>query len=330
MNQGDSCPPRISRTLKLTIAYDGAAYAGWQYQCDKPTVQDTLEKAIEKVTGRQVRVLASGRTDAGVHALGQVVGFRTDSHLPPDILLRALNANLPHDIAVLDVAEAPEGFHAIAHVVRKRYRYVIHDGPVRDVFQRQYAWHYRHGRLDVEAMQRAALPLLGTHDFCSFESSGAERKTSIRTVFELTVSRGLEKLPSPFGSGAGGEGGNERDAECIERGRAGQGGKEGLGVGCVKRTKEVEQNSELHGAFHAPYELPSPLSSLPSDCIFLEIEANGFLYNMVRAIVGTLVEVGRGERPENWPGEVLHAMDRRRAGPTAPPQGLFLVRVEYE
>jgi tRNA pseudouridine38-40 synthase len=307
MNQGDSRPPRISRTLKLTIAYDGAAYAGWQYQCDKPTVQDTLEKAIEKVTGRHVRVLASGRTDAGVHALGQVVGFRTDSHLPPDVLLRALNANLPHDIAVLDVAEAPEGFHAIAHVVRKRYRYVIHDGPVRDVFHRQYAWHYRHGRLDVEAMQRAASSLLGTHDFRSFESSGAERKTSVRTVFELTVFRGIEKLPSPFGRGAGGEG-------------------EVVVVGCVKRTEEAEST----GAFHAPYTLPSPLSSLPSDCIFLEIEANGFLYNMVRAIVGTLVEVGRGERPENWPGEVLHAMDRRRAGPTAPPQGLFLVRVEYE
>ena len=178
------------RTLKLTLAYDGTAYAGWQCQPGKPTVQETLEDAIAKVTGQRVRVLASGRTDAGVHALGQVVGFRTDSSLPPEVLLRALNANLPHDIAVLEVAEAPEGFHPTYHAVRKRYRYVIHDGPVRDVFRRHFVWHYNYGRLDAEAMQRAAAALLGTHDFSSFESSGAERKTSVRTIFELRVERG--------------------------------------------------------------------------------------------------------------------------------------------
>ena len=150
MTHGDPAP---SRTLKLTIAYDGSAYAGWQFQVDRPTVQTALEAAIVKVTGQTVRVLASGRTDAGVHALGQVVGVRTDSTLPPEVLLRALNANLPRDIAVLDVAEAPEGFHPIGSVVRKRYRYVIHDGPVRDVFQRHYTWHYNYGRLDADAMQ---------------------------------------------------------------------------------------------------------------------------------------------------------------------------------
>ena len=276
------------RTLKLTIAYDGTAYAGWQYQCGVPTVQEALEGAIEKVTGQRVRVLASGRTDAGVHALGQVVGFRTESRLTPEVFLRALNANLPQDIAVLDVAEAPEDFHAIAQVVRKRYRYVIYDGAIRDVFRRCYAWHYRYGRLDVEVMQRAAVALVGTHDFSSFESSGAERKTSVRTIYELCVERGRtgNNLPSPFGRGAGGEGGNER---CVEQGRAGE-----------------------------------------CNFIAIEIEADGFLYNMVRAIVGTLVEVGRSERPERWPGEVLRAMDRRVAGPTAPPEGLFLVKVEYE
>lgn len=272
------------RTLKLTLAYDGTAYAGWQYQCGAPTVQDALENAIENVTGQRVRVLASGRTDAGVHALGQVVGFRTDSRLTPEVILRALNANLPPDIAVLDVAEVAEGFHAIAQVVRKRYRYVIYDEAIRDVFRRRYAWHYRYGHLNVEAMQRAAVALVGTHDFSSFESRGAERKTSVRTIFELRVERGRagHNLPSPCGRGAGGEGENEQ-------GRAG-----------------------------------------PCNSITIEIEADGFLYNMVRAIVGTLVEVGRGERPESWPGEVLAAMDRRVAGPTAPPEGLFLVKVEYE
>jgi tRNA pseudouridine38-40 synthase len=285
------------RTLKLTIAYDGTAYAGWQYQPGRPTVQEKLESAIEKVTGRHSSTMASGRTDAGVHALGQVVGFCTESALPPDVLVRAINANLPHDIAVLDVAEVPEGFRPTCHARRKRYRYVIHDGPVRDVFRRHYAWHYSYGRLDAEAMQRAAAALLGKHDFRSFESSGAERKTSVRTIFELSV----------------------------ERGRAGE-----QEVGCVKRTVDVVVNSECGGALHAPYGVAPKGSFGSDDFISIEVEADGFLYNMVRAIVGTLVQVGRGSRPEDWPGEVLRAMDRRVAGPTAPPEGLVLVRVEYE
>jgi tRNA pseudouridine38-40 synthase len=248
------------RTLKLTIAYDGTAYAGWQSQRGGRTVQDALEATIEKITGQAVRVLASGRTDAGVHAMGQVVSFETGSRLPVEVLRRALNAELPRDMAVLDACEVRAGFHATHDAVRKRYRYVIHDGPVRDVFRRHYCWQYRGGRLDPDAMRRAAAALVGTHDFSSFETSGAPRKTSVRTVYEITV----------------------------ERGRGGE-----------------------------------------QDLVFFEIEANGFLYNMVRAIVGTLVEVGRGVRPESWPAEVLAAADRRRAGRTAPPEGLFLVRVEY-
>jgi tRNA pseudouridine38-40 synthase len=252
------------RTLKLILVYDGTAYAGWQVQPDQPTVQETLETALERVAGEKIRVLASGRTDAGVHALGQVVGFQTDSKLSPDDLRRALNANLPEDVVVAEVAEAPEGFHPISHARRKRYHYTIHDGPVRDVFQRRFIWHYNAGRLDAEAMHRAAVGLLGTHDFRSFETAGAERSTSVRTVFDIFVRRG-----------------------------------------------------------QAPRGLDS------DDFITIEIEANGFLYNMVRAIVGTLLEVGRGRRPETWPAEVLRAADRRTAGPTAPPQGLTLVKVEY-
>jgi len=287
--------PISLRTLKLTIAYDGTAYAGWQLQPGKPTVQGTLEDAIAKVTGRHVRILASGRTDAGVHALGQVVRVRTDSALPPEVLLRAINANLPHDIAVLDAAESRDGFHPIADVVRKRYRYAIHDDPVRDVFRRHFVWHYIYGRLDADAMRRAAAVLLGTHDFSSFESSGAERKTSVRTVFDISV----------------------------ERGRAGQGEKEGLGI--------RDRGLGIGNCRNAP-RLRSRGTCDPDfdDFITIEVEADGFLYNMVRAIVGTLVEVGRGSQPESWLGEVLRAMDRRAAGPTAPPQGLCLARVEYK
>jgi tRNA pseudouridine38-40 synthase len=273
------------RTIKLTIAYDGTQYAGWQYQPNAVTVQETLEKAVEKVTGKHSSTLASGRTDAGVHALGQVVGFRTESQLPPEVFVRALNANLPQDIAVLDAVEVSNDFHAIAHVIRKRYRYVIHDGPVRDVFARSFAWHYCYGRLDAEAMQRAALPLIGTHDFSSFESSGAERKTVNRAE--------LASGQCPLASGS---------CNISPRPLAG----EGQGVRAAGATTGS------------------------SPFIAIEVEADGFLYNMVRAIVGTLVQVGRGVQPEYWPGQVLEAMDRRVAGPNAPPEGLCLLWVEYE
>ena len=197
------------RTLKVTIAYDGSSYAGWQIQRGGRTVQATLEAAIEKVTGHRTRVLASGRTDAGVHALGQVVGFQTESHLAAEVLLRALNAELPRDVAVLDASDVPAGFHATRHAVRKRYRYVIHDGPIRNVFHRQYCWHFIYGRLDVQAMQRAATALVGTHDFSSFETSGAPRKTSVRTVYEIAVERGR------------GEGADFGSIPRNEQGRAG-------------------------------------------------------------------------------------------------------------
>ena len=248
------------RTLKLTLAYDGTAYAGWQFQPRQPTLQETLERTLKKITGEDIRTIASGRTDAGVHARGQVVGLTTMSELSNAILQRALNAELPDDIAVLWVADAPPGFHPTRDAIRKRYRYQIHDGPVRDVFARRFVWHYR-SRLDDRAMHRAAQGLAGKHDFSSFEASGAERATSVRTITHIAVVRG-----------------------------------------------EGDESDRLH----------------------LDVEADGFLYNMVRSIVGTLVEVGRGARPETWPAEVLRACDRSCAGPTVPAQGLCLMSVDYD
>jgi len=307
------------RSIKLTLAYDGTAYAGWQVQQGETTVQEVLERAIEKITGESVRVLASGRTDAGVHALGQVVGFRTETHLAADVLRRALNAELPHDVAVLEAVEVDESFHPIRDAVRKRYRYVIDDGPVRDVFRRRYCWHYP-GRLDHVAMARAARALVGTHDFRSFETSGAPRKDSIRTIYELKVERGRggdpgvgePSLPAP-------------DWENVVR-------PGGTGVSPVhgqdaRRTlaRPCRACSVTPGQSQAGQGRGGPPSLTT-----IEVEADGFLYNMVRAIVGTLVEVGRGAREEAWVAGVLAAQDRRAAGPTAPPQGLFLVRVDYE
>ena len=248
------------RVLKLTLSYDGTAYAGWQIQPDQRTLQETLEIALEKIVGKKTRTVASGRTDAGVHALEQVISFATECELSIDVLQKALNAHLPTDIAILEVREAAPGFHAIRDAIRKRYRYVIHDAAVRDVFARHYAWHLAR-RLDSEAMHRAAQNLVGTHDLRSFETTGSERLSSVRTISDIRVRR-------------------------------------------------QEENN---------------LSR-----IVIEVEADGFLYNMVRAIVGSLVEVGRGARGEGWLAEVVAAKDRRAAGMTAPPQGLFLVHVTYD
>lgn len=247
------------RSILLTIAYEGGAYAGWQVQPGQRTIQAELEEALSRITGEAVRVIGSGRTDAGVHALGQVAGFRTASPLAPEVFQRALNSELPEDIAVVSAAEAVPDFHPIRDSVSKRYHYRIDDGPVRDVFARRHVWHYRRS-LDEAAMAAGAVHLLGRHDFSSFETAGAERPDSIRTVSDISVVRG--------------------------------------GDGTSRR-------------------------------ITIEVEADGFLYNMVRAIVGTLVEVGRGAQPPDWVRQVLEAADRSLAGPTAPPQGLFLLWVKY-
>jgi tRNA pseudouridine38-40 synthase len=247
------------RWLKLTLAYDGGAYAGWQIQPDKPTVQGVLEAALREITQEAIRVSAAGRTDAGVHALGQVVGLATETRLSNADLLRALNAVLPNDVAVLVLEDAPERFHATHHAVAKHYRYQIHNGRTPSVFDRHFVWHFPQP-LDVAAMHEAGQALVGRHDFSSFESAGSERADSIRTIHELSVARG---------------------------------------------------NGEK------------------SDRVTVEVSGDGFLYNMVRTIVGTLVEVGDGSHPVVWSADVLAARDRRAAGQTAPPHGLFLVSVKY-
>jgi tRNA pseudouridine38-40 synthase len=243
------------RNIKLTIAYDGAEFHGWQMQPDLRTVQQVLSDAIEPLNGARPRLTACSRTDAGVHALGQVVQFLTAARHAPEVFVKALNATLPPDLRVLDACEKPQAFHATLDARSKRYRYRIDNGRIADPFERRHAWHVFH-RLDVDAMNRAARALLGRHDFRSFETEWPNRMSSVRTILDLGATR---------------------------RG----------------------------------------------DLVLIEVEADGFLYNMVRAIAGSLVLIGSGKRPEAWLGEVLRAQDRTRAGPTAPPQGLFLVRVDY-
>jgi tRNA pseudouridine38-40 synthase len=243
------------RNIKLTIAYDGTDFHGWQRQPDLRTVQQVLDEAIEQLTGARPRTNASGRTDAGVHALGQVVQFLTASRHGPEVFVRALNAILPRDVRVLDACEKPQVFHATLDARSKRYRYRIDNAQYASPFELRYAWHVFH-RLDVDVMNRAGAALLGRHDFRSFETDWPNRMSSVRTIFDVAVIR-------------------------------------------------------------------------EGNLVYVEVEADGFLYNMVRTIAGTLSLVGSGKRPEGWVGDVLRAENRVEAGPTAPPQGLFLVRVNY-
>lgn len=247
------------RCIKLILAYDGTQYLGWQRQPQCKTIQGTLEEAIRRLTGEECRVLASGRTDVGVHALGQVAAFRTKSPLAVEVIQKALNALLPPDIVILSVEEVPLSFHPIRDAKRKRYRYHIWDSSLKPVFLRPYVWFYPKP-LDVAEMAAAASFLLGEHDFSAFETSGAKRKTTVRRIYEISVDRRHPSLPN---------------------------------------------------------------------LISVEIEADGFLYNMVRNIVGSLVEVGRGSRAPEWVRQILLRRDRRLAGPTAPGCGLFLVSVSY-
>jgi tRNA pseudouridine38-40 synthase len=243
------------RNIKLTLCYDGSDFHGWQRQPGLRTVEQVLEDAILHLTGQAAAATASGRTDAGVHALGQVVHFLTSSQHSCETFERALNALLPRDVRVLDASEMPQAFHATLDARSKRYRYVIDNARIADPFQIRYSWHVPRP-LDSARMDRAARALLGRHDFRSFETDWPNRESSVRRVLDLTV---------------------ERSGSVVT----------------------------------------------------FEVEADGFLYNMVRSIAGTLVLVGSGKRPEEWVGEVLAAESRAQAGPTAPPQGLFLLRVHY-
>jgi tRNA pseudouridine38-40 synthase len=244
------------RNIKIIISYDGTDFLGWQIQPGRRTVQDTLEAALLSVIGHRPFANASGRTDAGVHAVGQVVNFHTDNRLDPMVMARALNACLPDDVACLEGVEVTLDFDAKKHARRKLYRYVIHDGFARTPFMRRHSMRSRQP-LDAAAMARASTCLVGRHDFRSFETDWPNRKTSVRTVTHLSVNR----------------------------------------IG---------------------------------EYIWIDIEANGFLYNMVRSIAGTLINVGRGFWAEGRVEEILRAGDRRQAGHTAPPEGLYLVRVTYD
>ena len=242
-------------TFKLTLEYDGSRYHGWQVQPGLQTLQAEVQGAIQQIIQAPIAVTAAGRTDAGVHALGQVAGFTTSSALSAAEWARALNGLLPADIAVRSVEVAPETFHARFNAKSKLYRYRILARQHRSALDRHRFWHIPYA-LDVEAMRTASRSLIGRHDFSSFQGSPTDTENAVCEISLLELMRDAEELA-------------------------------------------------------------------------IEIQADRFLKQMVRNIVGTLVEVGRGKIQAGAVEEILAAQDRRKAGPTAPPQGLYLVRVDY-
>ena len=245
-----------STRWKLTIEYDGRPFMGWQSQPHGPSVQDAVEEAVAKFSGETPRLHAAGRTDAGVHALGQVAHFDLKRAAEPRTIRNALNAHLrPRPISILSAEEAPPGFHARLSARQRRYRYVVLNRPARPALDEGRVWHVPVA-LNVEKMREAAAHLLGKHDFTSFRAAECQAKSPVKTLDRF----------------------------------------------------EIEQDG---------------------DKLLFHTEARSFLHHQVRNMVGTLMLVGRGKWRAGQVAEALKACDRSAAGPTAPPEGLYLVGVDY-
>ena len=243
------------KRIKLTVAYDGTAYCGWQIQPNGITIEEVLNRALSHLTGEEIRLIGASRTDAGVHARGNVAVFDTQSAIPPERFPHAVNPLLPEDIAVVGAEEVSPDWHPRYQTSVKTYEYHILNREFPDPLRRTDSWHVSFP-LDIGKMRQAAEYLKGEHDFRSFCSIHTGVKTTVRTVCEL----------------------------------------------------DVEKNGDM---------------------VVIRIQGNGFLYNMVRIIAGTLVEVGRGFRAPEEVKDILEAQDRDRAGATAPPRGLVLSSIEY-
>ena len=244
------------RNIKLTIEYDGKDFNGWQKQPNKLNIQGTIEQAIKTITGEEIELNASGRTDAGVHALGQVANFKTNSQIPIEKFAIAINSRLKRSIVIKKAEEVDERFHSRLNCKKKTYRYVINNSFEGSAIYRNLETHIPQ-KLDIDKMKQAIKYFEGEHDFKAFKASGTSSKSSVRTIYETNL---------------------------------------------------YQEN----------------------DRIFIELTGNGFLYNMVRIIAGTLVDVGLGKiKPEEIP-QIIKEEKRENAGKTLPPNGLYLLKVMYE
>ena len=244
------------RNIRLTIEYDGKEFNGWQKQPNKLNIQGNLEKVISDLTKEEIEIIGSGRTDAGVHALGQVANFKTNSNIPIEKFAIAINSRIKQSIRIKKAEEVDERFHSRYNCKRKTYRYIINTSETGSAIYRNLEYNIKM-QLDVKKMQEAVKFFVGEHDFSAFKSSGTSSKSSVRTIYNAKV---------------------EQDGERI----------------------------------------------------IIELTGNGFLYNMVRIISGTLVEVGLNKiKPEDIT-KIIESKNRQNAGKTMPPCGLYLVSVEYE
>ena len=243
------------RNIKLTIEYDGKDFNGWQKQPNKLNIQGEIERAILEITSEETELIASGRTDAGVHAISQVANFKTNSNIPLKKIPIALNTKLKKSIRITSAEEVEERFHARYNCKQKTYRYIINNGNCASAIYRNLEY-FIPEKLDIKLMQKAIKYFEGEHDFKAFKASGTSSKSSVRKIYKTKI---------------------QKDGERI----------------------------------------------------IIELTGNGFLYNMVRIITGTLVEVGLGKiKPEEIPN-IIESKDRTRAGKTLPPYGLYLIKVEY-
>lgn len=244
------------RNIKLTIEYDGKDFNGWQKQPNKLNIQGTIEKAIEDITKETVNLIASGRTDAGVHSLGQVANFKTNSNIPIEKMATAINSRLKKSIIIKHAEEVDDRFHSRYNCKKKTYRYIINNSKEGTALYRYLECHIPQ-KLDIISMKKAIKFFEGEHDFKAFKASGTSSKSSVRIIYK---------------------------AEIIQK----------------------------------------------DERIMIELTGNGFLYNMVRIIAGTLVDVGLGKINAEEIPDIIKAGDRKKAGKTLRPHGLYLVNVEYE
>jgi tRNA pseudouridine38-40 synthase len=263
----------LQRNLKLTIAYDGSDFHGWQVQPDLATVQGILAEVIGRTTGEKVLPQGSGRTDAGVHALGQVVTFQTNSPIPIENLQIVLNDRLPPSIRVLQIEHVADDFHARHSARRKHYQYRIYRGALVPPFLHRYVTHHPYP-LDEAAMQTAAALIVGEHDFTSFAASDPDR-----------TARQLEEI--------------DDDGGLL-----------------------VKHATNIRTIYESRFERAG------EELVYM-VSGNGFLHHMVRNLVGTFLQVGKGTLKPGEIQRILDARDRSAAGATAPASGLYLVKVEY-
>ena len=246
----------MSKRVRLKISYDGSAYHGWQIQEGQTTVEGVLTEAVREATGEENEIIGASRTDAGVHALGNIAVFDTESPIPSDKMYMVLNRLLPDDISIVASDEVPSDWHPRKQECRKTYEYRIYMSPVRIPLKRLYA-HYTYNDLDVEEMDRGAKGFVGEHDFTAFCAAGSQALTFTRTIYDCSVRR-------------------------------------------------------------------------DGDEAVISVTGSGFLYNMVRIIAGTLMDVGLGRKSADQIPAIIESLDRRQAGPTLPACGLTLIGYEYE